>query len=87
MFNELNVLFFFRVFRNSLPKCQYKQENEITGNLSCSKISNIMYTGDNCVYDEVGEVSKNQEYDELQWWYSSDKKLFDGINMQLFRRK
>lgn len=66
MFNELNLLF-CRVLRNRLPKCQHKKENEITGNFSCSsKISNIMYTGDNCVYDEVGEVTKNQEYDELQ---------------------
>lgn len=59
-------LLFCRVLRNHLPKCQRKQENEKNGNLSSSKMSNIMYTGDNCVYDEVGEVTKNPDYDDLQ---------------------
>lgn len=58
-------LLFCRVLRNHLPKCQHKQENEKTGNLSSSKISNIMYTGDICAYDEVGEVTKNPDYNEL----------------------
>uniref|UniRef100_A0A8W8P1H2 Scavenger receptor class F member 2 n=1 Tax=Magallana gigas TaxID=29159 RepID=A0A8W8P1H2_MAGGI len=60
------VCLVIRVLRNHLPKCQHKQENEKTGNLSSSKISNIMYTGDICAYDEVGEVTKNPDYDELQ---------------------
>ncbi|XP_065925726.1 multiple epidermal growth factor-like domains protein 10 isoform X3 [Magallana gigas] len=59
------VYLVIRVLRNHLLKCKHKQENEKTGNFSSSKISNIMYTGDNCAYDEVGEVTKNPDYDEL----------------------
>lgn len=59
-------LLFCRVLRNHLPKCQHKRGSENAGHLSSNKISNIMYTGDNSAYDEVGEVTKNPDYDELQ---------------------
>lgn len=66
MFYEFHLGFFFcRAFRNNLPKCQRKQDNEDSGDLSSITISNIIYTGDNCAYDEVGEVTKNPDYDEL----------------------
>lgn len=63
---QCNKSFVSRVLRNHPLKCRHKQEIEKTGNLSSSKISNIMYAGDSCAYDEVGEVTKNPDYDELQ---------------------
>lgn len=62
----INVCLVLRVLRNHLPKCQHKRGSENTGHLSSSKISNIMYSVDNCAYDEVGEVSRNPDFDELQ---------------------
>lgn len=54
--------FFCRAIRNPLPKFQREQRNKDS---SSSKVSNIIYTGDDCAYEEVGEVTKNSDYDEL----------------------
>lgn len=56
------VFFFCRALRNPLPKFQREQRNKDS---SSSKVSNIIYTGDDCAYEEVGEVTKNSDYDEL----------------------
>ncbi|XP_052693329.1 multiple epidermal growth factor-like domains protein 11 isoform X2 [Crassostrea angulata] len=54
------------ILRNNLLKCQRKKDNKAARNLGSSKVSNIIYTCNSAyAYDEVGEVTKNQDYDIL----------------------